>query len=165
MWTVIKFNKKYFSLLKNQLKKKIGNDIIFYYPKTVYQFYKNCKIINKEVGLLDDYVLCFHKEFKKENTIKECRNTIGLQYFLKEYNNYQNEITDFIEKCKNLENKNGYISENIFDIKLNNNYKFFSGPFTNLIFKIIEIQKNKIKILIGNIETIVKKEEYCFKPI
>ena len=165
MWTVIKFNKKYFSLLKNQLKKKIGNDIIFYYPKTVYQFYKNCKITNKEVGLLDDYVLCFHKEFQKENAIKECSNTIGLQYFLKEHNTYQNEIIDFIEKCKNLENENGHISENIFDIKLNNNYKFFSGPFTNLIFKIIEIQKNKIKILIGNIETIVKKKEYCFKPI
>ena len=97
--------------------------------------------------------------------MRKCKNTRGLQYFLNNYFSYQNEIINFIEKCKNLENKNGYVSHEIFDLKINNKYKFFSGPFSNMMFKIIEVQKSKIKILIGNIETIVKKEEHYFKPI
>ena len=165
MWTVLKFNKKYYNLLKNELTKKIGNDLVFYYPKTVYQNYKNNKIISKEINLLDDYLICFHKKFENPDIVRKCKNTRGLQYFLNNYFSYQNEIINFIEKCKNLENKNGYVSHEIFDLKKNNKYKFFSGPFSNMMFKIIEVQKSKIKILIGNIETIVKKEEHYFKPI
>ena len=32
MWTIIKFDKKYKQILKNNLKNKIGNDLIFYSP-------------------------------------------------------------------------------------------------------------------------------------
>ena len=165
MWTVLKFNKKYYNLLKNELKEKIGKDLVFYYPKAVYQSYKKNKITSKEINLLGDYLICFHKKFENRNTIREYKNTRGLQYFLKDYLSYQGEIKDFIEKCKNLENQQGYVSHKIFDLKKNYSYKFFSGPFLNMVFKIIEVQKNKIKILVGNIETIVKKEEHCFKPI
>ena len=33
MWAVIKFDKKKFSLLKNDLSKKLGNDLKLYVPK------------------------------------------------------------------------------------------------------------------------------------
>lgn len=165
MWTVLRFNKNYHNLLKNELTKKIGKDLIFYYPKTISQDYKYNKVINKEINLLGDYLICFHKKFQNQASMYECKNTKGLKYFLKNYFSYQNEIINFVEKCKNLENEKGHISHKIFDLKLNKNYKFFSGPFTNMIFKIIELQKSKIKILVGNIETVVKREEHCFKPI
>lgn len=165
MWIVLKFNKKYYNLLKNELTKIIGNDLVFYYPKAVYQNYKNNKIISKEINLLGDYLICFHKKFENSDIVKKCKNTRGLQYFLNNYFSYQNQIINFIEKCRSLENENGHVSYEIFNLKTSDKYKFFSGPFTNMIFKIIEVQKRKIKILIGNIETIVKKKEYFFKPI
>ena len=44
--------------------------------------------------------------------------------------------------------------------------KFISGPFTNMIFEILEKQKNKLKILIGNIETTIpNKTNYLYRPI
>jgi len=38
--------------------------------------------------------------------------------------------------------------------------KFLSGPFTNLMFEVIENQKEKLKVLIGNITTIISKKTY-----
>jgi hypothetical protein len=44
--------------------------------------------------------------------------------------------------------------------------KFISGPFTNMIFEIIERQKNRLKILVGNIvTTIPDKTNYLYRPI
>ena len=44
--------------------------------------------------------------------------------------------------------------------------KFISGPFTNMIFEILEKQNNKIKILINNIvTTIPNKSNYLYQPI
>ena len=43
---------------------------------------------------------------------------------------------------------------------------FVSGPFTNLIFEILEKQKNKLKILIGNfVTTIPNKAGYFYRPV
>ena len=52
-----------------------------------------------------------------------------------------------------------------FEVNINAECKFISGPFSNTIFKIIEIQKNKIKILMGDLKTTIKKKEFLFKPI
>ena len=44
--------------------------------------------------------------------------------------------------------------------------KFISGPFTNMIFEILERQKNKLKISVGNIvTTISNKKNYLYQPI
>ena len=77
----------------------------------------------------------------------------------------QKEIIDFIKKCKSYENEKGFLLQNFYDLVLNKSYQFFSGPFTNKIFKIVEIQKNKINILMGNLRTTVKKENSFFRPI
>ena len=47
MWAVIKFDKKKFHLLKEDLKKKLVNDYIIYRPKSIIQTYKNNKLVNK----------------------------------------------------------------------------------------------------------------------
>jgi len=75
------------------------------------------------------------------------------------------EIIEFINKCKISEDTSGYISEQFYDLKINSYYKFYSGPFTSSIFKIIQLQKNKIKILMGNLKTTVNKKEFLFQPI
>ena len=74
-------------------------------------------------------------------------------------------ISKFIDKCKNFEDENGFLNSEFYDLKINQNYQFFSGPFSNTIFKIIELQKTKINIMIGNLKTTIKTKEYLFKPI
>ena len=44
--------------------------------------------------------------------------------------------------------------------------KFITGPFTNIMFEIIERQKNKLKILIGNIVTTISdNKNYLYRPV
>ena len=97
--------------------------------------------------------------------IKTVNYARGLKYILQGFTQSQNEISKFIEKCKASEDVEGYISEQFYDIKINSNYKFFSGPFTNSIFKILQLQKNKIRILMGDFKTTVNKKEFLFQPI
>ena len=40
-----------------------------------------------------------------------------------------------------------------------------TGPFVEKIFQIINYQKGKLKILIGNLHTTIKPKEYLFRPI
>ena len=43
---------------------------------------------------------------------------------------------------------------------------FISGPFINMIFEILERQKNKLKILVGNIVTTISdNKNYLYRPI
>ena len=51
------------------------------------------------------------------------------------------EINDFIKKCKVLENKNGYLSQNIFNLEFDKDYKFI-GTFCPKNFKIISFKEN-----------------------
>ena len=66
---------------------------------------------------------------------------------------------------KNLENEKGYIKQNFYDLEINEYYKFSTGPFTDKIFKIIELQKKKINILMGNLKTKINKKEFLFTPL
>ena len=69
MWAVIKFNKNQINLLKEDLSKKIGNDLIYYSPKVLTQIYKNNRLVNNPVDLLGDYIFCLHKKFEKKSFI------------------------------------------------------------------------------------------------
>jgi len=165
MWTILKFDKKNLALLERDLKKKLGNDLKIYIPKLRIQKYKNNKLINKEINLLGDYLFCFHKNLEFKNTLNSLRFTIGLKYFLDGFAESQKDIEKFISKCKDSENQDGFLSRNFFDLDLSRKYKFSSGPFADKIFQIINLQKNKIKILMGNIKTTIKEKEFLFTPI
>ena len=165
MWSVIKFDKKNYHLLKEDIEKKIGNNCIIYRPKILIQKYKNNKLVNKEVDVLNDYLFCFHEKLKDKNIDQKFKFLRGLKYFLGGYLEFQTDIKNFINKCKNSENENGYISKNIFEIKINSDYKFSSGPFVDKIFKIINFRKNKINILVGNLKTTVNKRKFLSYPI
>jgi hypothetical protein len=165
MWTVLKFDKKSLGLLKEDLQKMLGNEYILYLPKIQIQKYKNNKLINKEVDLMGDYLFCYHKNFSNSNNFYNLKFLRGLKYFLEGHIKAQVEIENFINYCKKAENKEGYISKNFFKLNINSKYKFISGPFAEKIFKIIDLQKNKINILMRNIKTQINYKDFLFSPL
>ena len=165
MWTILKFDKKKIEFLKKDLSKKLGEDFVIYSPKLFLQKYKNNKLINRELNLLDDYLLCFHKDFKYPTTINKLKFCRGLKYFLSGFIQSQKEIKNFVDKCKSSENKAGYLSQSFYKLNIHSKYKFATGPFSEKIFEIINLQKNRINIMMGNIKTTIKKQEFLFNPV
>ena len=165
MWTVIKFNNNHSEILKKNLKEKLGNDIKFYFPKIKIKKLGKNKLIKKDYSLLGNYFFCFHKKFEDASTTESLKYLKGLKYFLSGFSNSQNDINNFIIKCKEFEDKEGYITHNFIKLCTKAKYKFTSGPFFEMIFKIIHFQKNSIKILLGNFETTIKKREYFFTQV
>ena len=165
MWTIIKFDRKKLTFLKSDLDKKLGTNCKFYEPKLLFKKYIKKKWKKKEFNLLGDYLFCFNEKFNDSKVIKTMSYVRGLKYVLQGFNQSQKEISEFIEKCKESEGLDGYISEKLYDLQINSNYKFFSGPFTNSIFKILQLQKNKIRILMGDFKTTINKKKFLFQPV
>ncbi len=165
MWAVLKIDKKNLFFLKKDLEKKLGEEVQFYNPKILIEkFYQNKKI-SKSIDLLGDYIFCFNKNFsssKKINTLNYCK---GLKYFLNGFESSQDEIAKFLKICKRSENESGFITKNIFDLEPNKNYKFLNGPFVNQIFKLIEIQKNKIYFNLGQFKSYIGNKNILIRPI
>ena len=162
MWVILKIDNKKINLLKNDFKKKTGKNFVFYKPKLKISKYLNNKLIDKEVDLLGDYVFCFSQSFSEKKTINLLRFSVGLKYFLNGFLCFQREIETFINRCKNLENREGFISPGLSQCKKNQIYQFLSGPFVKNFFKIINLKDNKIKILLGGVETYINKNKYFF---
>ena len=153
MWTIVKLESKKINLFKEDLNKKLDSNYKIYKPQLLIQKYVKNKLSNNIVNLLGNYVFCYHKKFEDVNTINYLKNLRWLNCFLGGFVNSQKEITNFIDKCKRLEDRNGFISSNLYEINMNSYYRFSSGPFADKIFKIINLQRNKINILMGNIKT------------
>ena len=165
MWTIIKYDKKNLSVLEYELKRKTNDNLKIYIPKICIQIFHKNKISNKEINIIGDYMFCFHEKFKNKNFYNIIKYTKGLKLILNGCDKAQEEIQNFITKCQNSENEKGFISKNFYEIILNSNYKFLSGIFINKIFKIIELQKNCIKILIGKKKIIINKDNNLFSPV
>ena len=165
MWTIIKIDRKKISFLKKEFFEKVGKDVKFYSPKLKLKRYINSKICIRENYLLGNYLLCFHEEFKKNSVLTSLQYCKGLKYFLKNFHSSQIEIKNFISNCKENEDSEGYIKQSFFSFKNKNKFEFISGPFTNLIFTILEENKIYIKALIGKYNISVSKEENFFRPV
>tara|TARA_X000000950_G_C13768122_1_gene599777 strand:- start:261 stop:758 length:498 start_codon:yes stop_codon:yes gene_type:complete len=164
MWTIIRFEKKKLELLKEDLRKKLGKDFIIYIPKIKIQNYRKNKLINLEFNLLGDYMFCFHKKFSDSRYLNIVKFSRGLKYLLKGYVESQKDISTFIKKCKYSECTEGFLSKNFSNLCIDKNYIFSTGPFTKKIFQIINLQKNTINILLGNVKTSIKKHDFLFAP-
>ncbi len=165
MWTIIKFNKKKLEFLKKDLSNKLDKNLEIYIPQVVIQKYNKNKLIKKEFNLLGDYLFCFHKKFNDFREIEKLKFCRGLKYFLDGFMQSQNDIEKFVGICKKIENKNGYLSENFYQLKLNKMYKFSTGPFAQEVFKIISFQKKNINIIMGNLKTTIKRQKFLFNPV
>lgn len=166
MWIIIKYKANSLNLLKSEINKKLINSK-FYLPKIklLKKILGAKKIITKEHKILGDYILCYNSNFSKISFLKQISNIKGLKYILNGYINCQSEIENFIFKCKQNEDREGFIKQTFFGYKLNKSFRFLNGPFYNMIFKIIEVQKNKLKINLQSKTTTLNKRDYLFTSI
>ena len=166
MWVIAKIKIKNLNLFKKDIVGKVGSEVSFYNPKIEYHKYYGDKVKRYEKLILENYIFCYSDKFKDAATINNIKYTKGLDYFLEGYSLNQNNIVNFIKYCKSYENEKGYITQSFFKTIITKKAKFISGPFTNLIFEILEKQRNKLKILIGNIvTTIPNKKNYLYRPV
>lgn len=164
MWTIIKFDKKGLPFLQKDFKKKLGDNFKFYKPKFFLHKYINNKLVKKEFNLLGDYLFCYHNNFSNEDTLNKLKYSRGLKYFLSGFIKSQDEIEKFINRCKDAEDSTGYLSKNFYELHINSKYRFTTGPFTKMIFEIINLRKNEIDIFMGNIKTTIRKKDFLFYP-
>ena len=166
MWVVLKYKKNELDLLKQDLKKTLGALPIIFQPKIRYQKLIRHKIIFLEKNILDDYLICYHEKFKESKMLKILNNLRGLKYFLEGSNNNQREIISFVNCCKKNQDKDGYIKQSFFELSNIKKGIFMGGPFTNMIFTVIENQKDKLKVLMGNMKTtITKNSNFLYRSI
>lgn len=162
MWTIIKYKQNEYNVFLNEIKKKLGNNYKIYSPKFNVKKFRKGKLINYEIKLLDDYLFLFHTSLSQQKKINSMKFIKGLKYFLNNFIYSQNEIQQFIDKCKKFENKEGYLSKSFLELKVSKNYKFESGPFENKIFKLISFNKNKLSILVNGLKAKINKENFLY---
>ena len=166
MWIVLKYHKKEFNFLKKDFKKILGDLPLIFRPKIKYEKFVKNKLHLLEKDILGDYLICYHKKFQDVSMLGILKNLRGLKYFLSDSKINQKEIISFIEYCKKNQDNKGYIKQTFFDFSAIKKGIFLSGPFTNMLFSIIENQGSKLRVLIGKVTTtIAKNSNYLFCPV
>ena len=166
MWVVAKIKKNEIETFKKNIINRSREDIQFYCPKIEYHQYFRNKVKRFEKFALENYIFCYNKKFSDSLFIDKLRFVKGLDYFLNGYYQNQNEIIKFIRYCKCSENNKGYLTQAFFKTIITKKAKFISGPFANIIFEIIEKQKNKLKIIVGNVVTTISdNSNYLYRPV
>ena len=165
MWAILKFDKKNVYNLKKDFSSKLGSGVKFYIPKIKIQKFNKKKLILKEKFILGDYLFCFHEKFSKKTILHNLKYSKGLKYILNDLFSSQKEIENFIFKCKENEDKNGFVNPSFFDFLNKKNYEFMSGPFSNLIINVISQNKFSIKALMGNYRITVSKKNNLVRPV
>ena len=165
MWTVLKFDKKNFEILKQTFSHTLGDGFKFYRPKILLQKYNKNRLISKEIDLLGDYLICFHIKFSDKNILQILKSKKGVKYFLNNFQTSQKEISDFVTNCRKFENDKGYIIKNLVQTEINAFYKFLTGPFTNKIFKLVSLENKKLNILLENLNISIDKRDIFFSRI
>ena len=135
----------------------------FFFPKLKFQKIKKNKLISYPSPLLGDYIFCFHPKFNNENILRNINYLKGVKFLLNGFRNYQKDILNFIERCKSSEDENGYIKQTFFNFVAIEKIKFLSGPFTNIIFKIMKRQKDSMKVSDGNVNISFSTKHYLFE--
>ena len=166
MWAILKIDRKQIFLLKKDLEQKLNSNVKIYNPKICVEKYLTTKK-KKEIkyNLLGDYVFSFSEKFNSKKNLATLNYSRGLKYFLKGFESSQSEISKFVQVCMDAENKDGFLTQKIFELKIDKYYKFLNGPFALNIFQLIEIQKNKIGFKLGKIKSYICKKDILFKPI
>ncbi len=165
MWTVIKIKKNYcVKNLKSNLKSLLVVSPEIYSPKILQQEVRRNKFYNKTNYILGNYLLIFHEKLKDKFFYNRLSFVKGVDIVLKGFEFSQKEIKFFVEKCKNNENKNGYLIQDFFINNLNDKIRFCSGPFVNFAINLIEVQKNKVSVLAGKYKILVNKKNNYLVP-
>ena len=159
MWVVLKYKPKEFEILKDSFFKILGEMPEFYNPKYKYERYINNKLKTFEKSILNNYLICKHNKFKDPKIVNILKNSRGLIYFLSGCEFNQKKLEEFIKFCRLNEDANGFLTQSFFKIIKKTKAKFISGPFTQMIFDIIEDKGKKLKILLDNINITISKKQ------
>ena len=166
MWIVLKYRKREFSFLRQDFRKILGDLPLIFRPKLKYQKFIKNRLCSLEKDILDDYLICYHVQFKNNKIMAILKNLRGLKYLLANPKTNQKEIVNFINYCKKNQDENGYIKQSFFEFSNMSKGKFLSGPFANMMFSVIENKKNKLKVLVGKVTTtITKNSNYLYCPV
>ena len=157
MWVVLKYKPKEFEILKDSFFKILGEMPEFYNPKYKYERYINNKLKTFEKSILNNYLICKHNKFKDPKIINILKNSRGLIYFLSGCEFNQKKLEEFIKFCRLNEDANGFLTQSFFKIIKKTKAKFISGPFTQMIFDIIEDREGKLKVLLNNVSMTISK--------
>lgn len=164
MWIVIKIKPNNLKFVKDNLSNIYGKYINFYNPKIKYEkITKNKKKVYIK-NIINGYILCHSEKFEKQPELKKINLTQGVKYVLKGCKENQNDITKFVDICKSNEGKDGFLTQGFFDIVGKTYAKFLNGPFSEIVFKILSDQKNKVRVMIGNTTATIRKNNkllYC----
>ena len=159
MWIVAKMKKNQISILKDSIKKKLGSETEVYVPKIEISQMIKGKLLNKKSKfLLGNYFFIKNNKFENSKILETVKYLKGLHSIIPFAISSQKEIIDFISKCKRNENESGFISQGFFNLIINKKIKFYSGPLTSFICELIEVEKNKIKVLVNNYMVTVNSE-------
>ena len=157
MWVVLKYKPKEFEILKDSFFKILGEMPEFYNPKYKYERYINNKLKTFEKSILNNYLICKHDKFKDSKIVNILKNSRGLIYFLSGCEFNQKQLEEFIKFCRLNEDANGFLTQSFFKIIKKTKAKFISGPFTQMIFDIIEDRGGKLKVLLNNANMTISK--------
>ena len=157
MWVVLKYKPKEFEILKDSFFKILGEMPEFYNPKYKYERYINNKLKKFKKSILNNYLICKHNKFKDPKIVNILKNSRGLIYFLSGCEFNQKKLEEFIKFCRLNEDANGFLTQSFFKIIKKTKAKFISGPFTQMIFDIIEDKGGKLKVLLNNANMTISK--------
>lgn len=159
MWTIVKIKKNYnIAALKASLKNLLSAKPTIYSPKILQQSIRGNKFHSKNHYILGNYILIFHEKLKEKYFFDKLKFVKGIDFVLKGFEHSQEEIKSFFKKCKDNENKYGYLIQDFFINALNDKIKFCSGPFINFAINLIQVQGNKISVLAGKYKILVNKK-------
>lgn len=165
MWYIIKYKKNSLNEVRLDIKKKLGCSPKIFVPKIRCNYVVRNKIVQKSVKLLGNYALCFHEKFNDSKTVELLKFTRGLDFFLSNSKYSQEELKNFVLKCESHLDSDGFLESSFFNYIIGKTYKFITGPFSKMSFKIVHIGKNKFEILLGNFRTTVLKEGNFFQAV
>tara|TARA_B100001057_G_scaffold246810_1_gene247204 strand:- start:1111 stop:1602 length:492 start_codon:yes stop_codon:yes gene_type:complete len=154
MWIVAKYNSKGLEVFKKELSGKLNKDIKYYHPKIKV---KDTSKVKKFKYILGQYIFCQSSKFLNKKIFNGIKNLRGLDYFLKDCFNCQNEIIKFIDFCKSNEDLDGSLKRSFFNISLHKKYQFISGPFKNMIFNIISNNQKRFEIILNGKRVFVER--------
>lgn len=162
MWVVLKI-KKYseLNIIRKSLTDLFGSSPNLCNPKVKTKKISNKKNTNKDTFLLEKYILIYHNKLSDQFYLNKMSYMRGIDYCLQGFKGCQNEINKFVQKCEKNQDISGYVNSDFFNLYEGMDIKFSKGPFVNFVSKIVEIQKKKLKMLVGNYSIYLEKKENC----
>ena len=110
MWIVLKYKSNEINILKENLKNILGNNPIYFTPKIEYQKNLGNKFKTFSKTILEGYLICYDIKFKNLNIINRLKFCKGIKSLLDGFKNNQDEIINFVKKCKKYENSKGFLT-------------------------------------------------------